>query len=199
MIEIEDKIVSSEILTCYFACDYCKCKGECCVEGDSGAPLEIDECGQLEDNFEKIEKYLTNEGKEAILKDGAYVIDMDGDYTTTLVHDAECAYSFVEDGNIMCAIERAYRNGDIDFNKPLSCHLYPIRLVKLKNGFTGLNYHRWSICKDAITKGEKECVKVYQGLKEPLIRAFGEQFYTYLQEVDQIIENGEEEIEEEED
>lgn len=195
MIEIEDKLVSDDVLECYFTCDYCKCKGICCIEGDSGAPLTIEECDELEENIEVVHKYMTVEGVEAINKDGVFIVDIDGDLTTTLVNGAECAFTFKEDGFVLCAIERAYRNGDISFNKPISCHLYPIRVVELKNGFTGLNYHEWNICKDGVIKGKKEGIKLYQSLKEPIEREFGAQFYKYLEEVDEIITNGE--IEEE--
>lgn len=195
MIEIEDKIVSDDILECYFSCDYCKCKGECCVEGDSGAPLTVDECGELENNLDKIKPYMTKEGIESIEQNGCYEIDSDGDFTTTLVNGAECAFTFKEGEFVLCAIERAYRNGDITFNKPISCHLYPIRVSEFGGGFTALNYHRWDICRDGIIKGEQEKIKLFKSLKEPITRAFGAQFYTYLEEVEEIIEKGE--IEEE--
>lgn len=195
MIEIEDKIVSDDVIECYFSCDYCKCKGVCCIEGDSGAPLTIEECGLIEDELDVIKKYMSPEGIKAVNSDGVFYIDIDGDYTTTLVNGAECAFTINEDGYTLCAIERAFRNGDIKFNKPISCHLYPIRVVELKNGYKGLNYHKWNICKDGIIKGENEGVKVYQALKEPIERAFGAEFYTYLEDVDRIITNGE--IEEE--
>ncbi|MFI3262896.1 MAG: DUF3109 family protein [Rikenellaceae bacterium] len=195
MIEIEDKIVSDDVLDCYFSCDYCKCKGICCVEGDSGAPLEVDECGLIEDELEAIKPFMSAEGIEVVEREGVFTIDSDGDFTTTLVNNAECAFTINEDGFILCAIEKAYRAGAIPFNKPISCHLYPIRTVQLKNGFTGLNYHKWDICKDGVIKGKAEGIKLYKALQEPIERAFGKDFFRYLGEVDDLITKGE--IEEE--
>lgn len=191
MIEIEDKIVSQELFEEYFCCDLNHCKGICCIEGDSGAPLEIDEVEEIEKNIEIIQKYMTPEGIEAIEEQGIFVIDSDGDLTTTLVNGAECAYTIEEDGITFCAIEKAFRAGEIDFKKPISCHLYPIREVKFSNGMTGLNYHRWSVCSGAVECGKRSKIKVYQALKEPIERAYGETFYRYLTEVDEIIEKGE--------
>ncbi|MFI3321063.1 MAG: DUF3109 family protein [Rikenellaceae bacterium] len=191
MIEIEDKIVSQDIFEEYFCCDLAACKGICCVEGDSGAPLEVDEVDEIDKNIEIIKKYMTPEGAEAIDEQGIFVIDSDGDLTTPLVNGAECAYTVNEGGLTLCAIEKAYRAGEIDYKKPISCHLYPIRTKTFNNGMIGLNYHRWSVCSDAVKCGLKSKVKVYQSLKEPIIRAFGETFYQYLTEVDEIIEKGE--------
>ncbi|MFI3315585.1 MAG: DUF3109 family protein [Rikenellaceae bacterium] len=195
MIEIEDKIVSDELFEEYFCCDLAKCKGICCVEGDSGAPLEIEDIEQIEENLEVIKKYMTEQGVETIEADGIFEIDGDGDYTTTLINRQECAFVVEENGVTLCAIEKACRAGEIEYKKPISCHLYPIRVTNFANGMCGLNYHRWQVCEGAIECGKKHGIKVYQGLKEPIIRAFGETFYRYLTEVDEIIEKGE--IEEE--
>ncbi|MEG1934980.1 MAG: DUF3109 family protein [Rikenellaceae bacterium] len=188
MIEIEDKIVSEELFEEYFCCDLAACKGICCVEGDSGAPLEIEEVEQIDGSLDSIKKFMSAEGSAAIDEQGVFVIDADGDLTTTLIGGCECAYSIAEGGVTLCAIEKAFRAGVIDFNKPISCHLYPIRITKFSNGTVGLNYHRWPICDGAVKCGTAKKIKVYQALREPIIRAFGETFYKYLTEVDEICE-----------
>ena len=149
MIQIDDKIVSSELLTERFCCDLSHCKGICCVEGNAGAPLEIDEVEVLEHEWEAYRPYMKPEGIEAVERQGFMVLDEDGDLTTPLIGEAECAYSFEENGVTMCAIERAWREGRTPFRKPISCHLYPIRLITLSNGTVGLNYHRWDVCDSA--------------------------------------------------
>lgn len=196
MIEIEDKIISDDIFEERFCCDLSKCKGICCIEGDSGAPLDIEEVEIIAENIDTIKRYMSEDGIEAINKDGVYVIDSDGDLTTTLINGGECAYVVYDNDIALCAIEKAYRDGAITFKKPISCHLYPIRVSKFSNNMVGLNYHRWSVCSGARECGKRENVKVYQGLKEPIIRAYGEQFYTYMCEVDEIIERGDIDYEE---
>lgn len=145
MIEIDDKIVSADLLRECFACDLTQCKGICCVEGNAGAPLEADEVETLEREYAAYRPYMTPEGIEAVERQGFMVVDDDGDYTTPLVNDAECAYSRNENGVTLCAIEKAWLEGKTPFRKPISCHLYPIRLVHFSNGSIGLNYHRWSV------------------------------------------------------
>lgn len=181
MIEIDDKIVSSDLLRECFACDLGKCKGICCVEGDAGAPLELDEVDLLEEEYENYAPYMTEQGRQEIERQGFMVVDSDGDYTTPLVNNAECAYAFSENGVTFCAIERAYREGKCSFLKPISCHLYPIRVKQFSNGSYGLNYHRWSVCRDAVECGKKIGLPVYKALKEPIIRRFGEEFYKALE------------------
>lgn len=181
MIEIDDKIVSSDLLRECFACDLGKCKGICCVEGDAGAPLELDEVDLLEEEYENYAPYMTEEGRREVERQGFMVVDSDGDYTTPLVNNAECAYAFSENGVTFCAIERAYREGKCSFLKPISCHLYPIRVKQFSNGSYGLNYHRWSVCRDAVECGKKIGLPVYKALKEPIIRRFGEEFYKALE------------------
>ena len=181
MIEIDDKIVSSDLLRECFACDLGKCKGICCVEGDAGAPLELDEVDLLEEEYENYAPYMTEEGRQEVERQGFMVVDSDGDYTTPLVNNAECAYAFSENGVTFCAIERAYREGNCSFLKPISCHLYPIRVKQFSNGSYGLNYHRWSVCRDAVECGKKIGLPVYKALKEPIIRRFGEEFYKALE------------------
>ncbi|MBR2399902.1 MAG: DUF3109 family protein [Alistipes sp.] len=181
MIEIDDKIVSSDLLRECFACDLGKCKGICCVEGDAGAPLELDEVDLLEEEYENYAPYMTEQGRQEVERQGFMVVDSDGDYTTPLVNNAECAYAFSENGVTFCAIERAYREGKSSFLKPISCHLYPIRVKQFSNGSYGLNYHRWSVCRDAVECGKKIGLPVYKALKEPIIRRFGEEFYKALE------------------
>ncbi len=187
MIDIDDKIVSTDLLKECFACDLGQCKGICCVEGNAGAPLEMEEVDILEEEFSNYRPYMTEAGIKAIEEQGFMVIDCDGDYTTPLIDDAECAYSFEENGITFCAIEKAWREGKCSFQKPISCHLYPIRVAQFSNGTVGLNYHRWSVCRSAVECGKKLGIPVYKALKEPIIRRFGEVFYNQLEEAAQLI------------
>ncbi len=181
MIEIDGKIVSTDLLTECFVCDIAACKGQCCIDGDSGAPLDIEEVDILEQEYENYKPYMTPEGIAAVEEQGFMVVDIDGDYTTPLVNGCECAYTFVDkNGVTLCAIEAAYRAGKCSFKKPISCHLYPIRVVEFSNGTIGLNYHRWSVCSAACANGKRLGVPVYRALEEPIIRRFGEEFYKAL-------------------
>jgi hypothetical protein len=132
---------------------------------------------------------MTEEGRRAVEEQGFMVVDVDGDYTTPLVHNAACAYAFEEDGITFCAIERAYREGKCSFLKPISCHLYPIRVARFRNGSVGLNYHRWAVCGSARECGKRLGVPVYKGLREPIIRAFGEEFYKQLELAEDMIKD----------
>ncbi len=180
MIEIDDKIVSMDLLTEHFLCDITKCKGICCVEGNAGAPLDMEEVDLLEQEWANYKPYMTKAGIKAVEQQGFLVIDSDGDYTTTLVNDSECAYSYSKDGVTLCAIEKAWAEGKTSFRKPISCHLYPIRVLKFKSGGAGLNYHRWSVCRSACENGCKLQVPVYKSLRDAIIRAFGEEFYNAM-------------------
>lgn len=182
IIQIDDVLVSSDILTECFACDYPKCKGCCCIIGDSGAPLEEVEIEAIEKNYEIFSPIMREQGRAAVDAKGFFEVDMDGDLVTPLVEGSEeCAYChFLEDGSCLCSMERKWFAGEGDFRKPISCWLYPIRVTKLRNGMLALNLHRWDICKDAFAKGKAEGVKVYQFLKEPLIQFLGEDFYEAL-------------------
>ncbi len=191
MLLIDDKIVSLDLLRDRFCCDLAQCKGICCVEGNAGAPLELEEVDQLEQEYEAYKPYLKPEGIEAIERQGFMVVDSDGDYTTPLINEAECAYSFQENGITFCAIERAYKEGKTSFLKPISCHLYPIRLSVFNNGSIGLNYHRWDVCSAALTLGKKKEIPVYQAVREALIRRFGEEFYHQLEEADRLLQEEE--------
>ena len=189
MIEIDDKIVSVDLLREGFLCDLQQCKGICCVEGNAGAPLDFDEVDLLEEEYPNYKPYMTEEGIAAIEEQGFMVIDEDGDYTTPLVNDAECAYTYTENGITLCAIEKAWMEGKCAFRKPISCHLYPIRLVNFSNGTVGLNYHRWGICSSACKNGRKLGIPVYKSLKEPIIRRFGEEFYSALECAEDLLKN----------
>lgn len=180
MIQIDDTIISTDVLKKEFVCNLQKCKGICCVEGDSGAPLEEDELQVLKEIYPKVKPFLRKEGIESIKKQGVYVKDEDGDWVTPLVDDAECAYViFDEKGMTKCGIEKAHEAGEIDYQKPISCHLYPVRVQKYK-AFTAVNYHQWEICNDACTLGKELNVSVADFLKVPLIRKFGEEWYEQL-------------------
>lgn len=181
MIQIENKLISEDIFSEEFVCNLFKCKGICCVEGDAGAPLENAEAQILEDIYDKVKPYLTPQGIEAIEKQGKWEIDSaDGEYVTPLINGGECAYViYDEKGYTKCGIEKAYEEGAVDWQKPISCHLYPIRITEYSD-FDALNYHEWNVCSDACSLGKELQVPVYKFLKTPLIRKYGEQFYTHL-------------------
>lgn len=183
IIQIDDCLISSDILTVKYSCDYQKCKGCCCIIGDSGAPLEDVELDVLENEFSTFKKYMTNTAIQQVEQRGYYYKDSDGDMVTPLINNEECAYTIMEDENCLCAIERAYLAGETEFRKPISCWLYPIRISRLSNGMIALNLHRWNICSDAFIKGEKEGMPVYKFLKEPIIHFLGERFYEALDEI----------------
>ncbi len=176
---IDDTLVSEELKTICFSCDLSQCKGDCCVQGDAGAPLEEEEIAILEDYLEEIKPYMTREGLEVVGKNGVFDYDTDGEYVTPLVNDRECAFVYFKNSISYCAIEKAWLEEKTDFQKPISCHLYPIRLSKLKH-HTAVNYHRWDICKAALLKGKQENLPLYRYLKAPLIRKFGESWYRKL-------------------
>jgi len=182
MIAIDNTLISDEVLEKRFVCDLNACKGACCVEGESGAPLEADELGVLETIYEKVKPYMTPKGISAIEAQGKWVVDSDGDFTTPLIGDeGACAYVFFDEKGIAkCAIEKAHREGMVDFPKPVSCHLYPIRLQKLRDS-VAVNYHRWPICEPACQCGSALDVRVFRFLREPLIRKFGSEWYAQLE------------------
>ncbi|NDW10743.1 DUF3109 family protein [Dysgonomonas sp. 520] len=180
MIQIDDTIIALDVIEENFICDLSVCKGECCVEGDSGAPLENDEVEKIKEVLPLIWNDLSEKAKKVIEKEGVAYKDYDDEMVTSIVDDKDCVFTYYDEkGVCKCAIEKAYREGKTDFYKPISCHLYPIRLQKYRE-FTAVNYHRWKICKAAVAFGNKEGVKVYQFLKEPLIRRFGEAWYDEL-------------------
>jgi len=181
MIKVGEVLVSDDIKEVEFVCHLEKCKGACCVEGDLGAPLEEEELPVMKEILDKIKPYLTPEGLKAIEEQGAYILDEDGDYSTPTIDGKECAYAHYDAAGVLkCGIEQAYYDGKISFKKPISCHLYPIRITRNKKGFEAVNYHKWSICSAACTYGKSLHVPLYVFLKEPLIRKYGQEWYDQL-------------------
>ena len=181
MIAIGQTLVSEDILEKKFVCDLNACKGACCVAGDSGAPLEKEEMDIMKKIWPKVKPYVPADGVEAIERQGTSVVDSDGDDTTPLMDGKHCAFTFFEKyGTAKSSIEKAYLEGKIKFKKPISCHLYPIRVTKTKSG-DALNYDRWDLCKPACKCGEKLDVPVYRFLKAPLERKYGKQWFAELQ------------------
>jgi hypothetical protein len=188
LIEIENKIVTTELFERKFVCDLNACKGACCVEGDGGAPLTLEEVAIIEENYDKISAHMRPEGIANVAEKGIYYADAEGHPATTLVNGQECSFVYFDESGITkCAIEKAYLQNEIGFKKPISCHLYPIR-VKQFNHITALNYEEWHICKPACACGEKLDVPVFKFLKEPLIRAFGTSFYDELLAIEKEIQ-----------
>ena len=180
IIEIDDILVSSDIFTEEFCCDLDACKGICCVEGDAGAPVTLDEIGGIEDALDTVWDDMSASAQAVIDKQGVAYTDRDGDLVTSIVGGKDCVFTCYEGDCCLCALERAYRSGKIGFCKPISCALYPIREKRLGNGMIALNYNRWDVCRDAVKKGRELHLPVYKFLKEPLIRRFGAEFYEKL-------------------
>ena len=182
MIKIENKIISRSLFEKEFACNLISCKGLCCVEGDSGAPITKKEENIINNKLDKIIPYMSKKGAAVIKKYGVSVIDSDGDLTTSLVNDRECAFSFLENGITKCSIEKANLKESIDFRKPISCHLFPIRITNYDE-FEAINYESIKICQSACEFGEKQKIPLYVFLKEALIRKYGLKFYDKILEV----------------
>lgn len=181
MIQVGDVIVSIDCLTEPFACDLAACKGQCCIDGDAGAPVTIEEIGELENALPEVAAALAPRARRVIERQGVAYTDQDGDLVTSIVDGKDCVFTCRDSkGCCLCAVERAHRAGLVDFCKPISCALYPIRVHRFNNGGAALNYHRWSICKPAREKGKREGIKVWQYLREPLTRAFGREWYEEL-------------------
>ena len=183
IIEIGDVLVSEDVILEFFACDYPVCKGKCCIIGDSGAPLKEEELEPLEEAYPVFAPLMRPEGRSAVQAKGFFEIDREGDIVTPLVPGSEeCAFChFGPDGSCFCAIERQFDKGLCKFRKPISCSLYPIRVVELGGGRVGLNLHRWHICNEAYEKGRREGIRVYEFLRGPLTDAFGQEFYSALE------------------
>jgi len=182
MIEVRGKLVSSELFTTDFVCHLEKCRGMCCVYGDAGAPLTSDESLELERIFPMIRPYMRQEGVDAIDAKGYWHFDDDGDRVTPLMGQDDCAYSIIDNGIARCAIETAYFAEAVSFRKPISCHLYPVRISQVGN-YEALNYHRWEVCNPARKLGEEYGMPFFRFLKEALIRIYDEEFYNELEEV----------------
>ena len=186
ILEVGGVLISSEIITERFCCDYEKCRGICCVEGDAGAPVTLDEIGQMEDALDAVWPMLSVSAQSVIDQQGVAYADRDGDMVTSIVRGRDCVFTCYDGDNCLCALERAFREGKSRFCKPVSCALYPIREKDFGNGVVGLNYHRWAVCRDAIEKGKALDLPVYKFLREPLIRRFGQAWYDELCEVAQL-------------
>ena len=187
IIEIGKVLVSSDILDKHFVCDLNACKGACCVEGDDGAPVNQEEIDLLEEHLDSIKPYMNQEGIDVVDEQGVFYMDRFNEPVTSLVNDKDCVFvTLDEKGITKCGVEQAYREGKIPFNKPVSCHLYPIRVSKFST-FESLNYDRWPICNPACSLGEQLKVPIYKFLKEPITRAYGEEFYNELEKIDEQI------------
>ena len=185
IIQVGDVLLSSEILTEKFCCDLSACKGACCVEGDAGAPVTIEEIAEIEDCLDEVWGDLSASAQAVIDKQGVAYTDQEGDLVTSIVRGKDCVFTFYDDLEgihdcCLCALEKAFRKGNTRFCKPVSCALYPIRAKKIGENLVGLNYNRWDVCKAAIEKGEALNLPLYQFLKDPLIRRFGEDWYQEL-------------------
>lgn len=183
IIEVDGVLVSADILTERFCCDLDACKGECCVEGDAGAPVTMDEVAAIEEAVDTVWPELSAQAQAVIDRHGVAYTDPDGDLVTSIVGGKDCVFTCHEGGCCFCALEKAWRTGRTRFCKPISCALYPIREVAMSNGTVGLNYHRWNVCKAAVKKGRELDLPVYEFLKEPLVRRFGEAWYAELESV----------------
>ena len=182
MFQLGKTIVSEDIIEKEFVCNLSVCKGKCCIDGEAGAPLEEEELKILLDIYPKIKPFLRPEGIAAIENQGLFITN-EGEYETTLINEKECAYAIFDKNNTAkCGIEEAYNQGEINWKKPISCHLYPVRIMDYSE-FSAVNYHKWPICDDACTLGKELQVPVYKFVKEALIRKFGEDWYSELEKV----------------
>ena len=186
-----DVLVSSDILTERFCCNLAACKGECCVEGDEGAPVTMEEISQIEDSLDAIWDDLSTSAQSVIDHQGVAYTDREGELVTSIVNGKNCAFTYYDDltdretgkvieGCCLCALEKACRAGKTQFMKPISCALYPIREKRFANGLVGVNYDRWKVCKDAVRKGIELDIPVYRFLEDPLRRRFGDTWYEEL-------------------
>lgn len=185
ILEVGGILISSEILTEFFCCDYEKCKGICCVEGDAGAPVTMDEITAMEDVLDDVWPMLSASAQSVIDRQGVAYADKDGDLVTSIVRGKDCVFTCYDGDNCLCALEKVFREGKTKFCKPISCALYPIREKNFGQGLVGLNYNRWVVCADAVKKGKELQLPVYRFLKDPLIRRFGETWYQELCDVAQ--------------
>jgi hypothetical protein len=179
MLQIDKAILSFDILQKKFVCDLKKCKGACCIYGDSGAPLEDDEAELLREIYPLVRPFMREDGVKAVETQGVFIIDSDNDKVTPLINGKECAFVIFEDGIAKCAIEKAYESKAVEFKKPISCHLYPVRVTKYSD-FDALNYHQWEVCKHAVVNGNKNDVPLYIYLQDSLTRKYGEEWYKQL-------------------
>lgn len=183
IIQVGNVLLSSDILTERFCCDLEACKGICCVEGDAGAPVTLDEIGGIEDALDTVWNDLSASAQAVLDKQGVAYTDREGDLVTSIVGGKDCVFTCYDDGVCLCALEKSYRTGATKFCKPISCALYPIREKRFDGGLIGLNYHRWTVCRGAVKKGRALDLPLYKFLKAPLIRRFGAEWYRELCEV----------------
>ena len=180
MFQIEDTLVSLDLIERYFLCDMSVCKGKCCVEGEAGAPLEKEEFEILKGILPEVWDDLSQKAQKVIEKQGIAYLDISGDIVTSIVNGKDCVFtSYASNGTCRCAIEKAFHEKRIDFCKPISCHLYPVRVTQY-NTYQAVNYHKWKVCRSAEILGKNEQIPVYRFLREPLIRKFGEKWYDML-------------------
>ena len=180
IMQVGNVLLSPDIFTVKFCCDLQKCKGACCVEGDAGAPVTLDEIGQIEGSLDIVWHDLAASAQSVIDRQGVAYTDRDGELVTSIVQGKDCVFTCYDKGCCLCALEKACREGRSAFVKPISCALYPLREKTFPDGTVGLNYHRWSICKDALSKGRGLNLPLYKFLKEPLVRRFGSEWYDEL-------------------
>ena len=181
MLQIQDVVVSFDVLKEKFLCDLSACHGACCIEGDAGAPVELDEVEKLEEVLPVIWDDLLPEARTVIEQQGVVYTDCEGDLVSSIVNGKDCVFTCYDDrGCCYCAIEKAHREGKTSFYKPVSCHLYPIRIGDY-GPYKAVNYHRWDVCRAAVLRGQKEDLPIYRFLKEPLIRKFGTEWYAELE------------------
>lgn len=196
IIDVAGVLVSSDIITERFCCDLEQCKGACCVEGDAGAPVTLDEIGEIEDALDVVWEDMTASAQAVVDKQGVAYTDREGELVTSIVGGKDCVFTYYDDLEItntqhsspithccLCALEKAYRAGTSKFCKPISCALYPVREKRFSSGLIGLNYHRWSVCECARKKGKSLDLPIYRFLKEPLIRRFGKEWYAELETI----------------
>lgn len=196
IIDVAGVLVSSDIITERFCCDLEQCKGACCVEGDAGAPVTLDEIGEIEDALDVVWEDMTASAQAVVDRQGVAYTDREGELVTSIVGGKDCVFTYYDDLEItntqhpspithccLCALEKAYRAGISKFCKPISCALYPIREKRFSSGLIGLNYHRWSVCECARKKGKSLDLPIYRFLKEPLIRRFGKEWYVELETI----------------
>ena len=177
----DNTLVTLDVVERFFSCDLDSCLGQCCIDGDAGAPLTSAEEEKIKEILPLIWEDLLPRAKQEIEQNGISYLDPEGELVTQILDNSNCVFScYAPGGMCMCAIEKAYREGKIDFMKPISCALYPLRLKTLSNGSVAVNYHRWKICKSAEVMGRSKGIRVYQFLKEPLIRRFGQEWYNEL-------------------
>lgn len=181
ILEIDNVLVSSDIITEKFCCDLSKCRGICCVEGDAGAPVTLDEIAGIEDTLDTVWGDMSAQAQAVVDQQGVAYTDRDGDLVTSIVGGKDCVFTCYDDnGCCLCALERAYRQNRSKFVKPISCALYPIREKRFESGMVALNYNRWDVCSDAVVKGKELNLPVYRFLEAPLVRRFGQEWYDEL-------------------